>query len=186
MWCLTSMNSSTRSLLSGLEYKMPEIRELYRVLEIEDPGASEHRELDNILQHFDRPVIIVSIGITVACFIIQRRSQRRFDVLKISSSYSYATMGLGALLREILSECRLRDFVPQPILRKIVVIGDIVGDGARGTVWTLVRARRYTNEYMSTLIDIDRDESTLLEDHLIIGDVLREMKVVSEDARDKD
>lgn len=186
MWCLDSMDSSTRSLLSGLEFRMPEIRELYKILEIEDPGASEHRELDNILQYFHRPVVIATIGLTVSCFIVQRRSKRRFDVLKIGSSYSYATMGLGALLNEMLAECRLRDFVPQPILRKIVVIDDIVGSGARGVVWTLVRGRLYTSEYMSTLIDIDRDGSTLLEDHLIIGDVLREMEVVSEDVRDKD
>lgn len=173
------MNSATRSLLAGLEYNIPDIRGLYRILSIEDPGTGQHQELSNILQYFTKPSAVIAIGITTSCFIVQRRSSRKYDVIRLDENYTYSSQNLSDLRYEIVSVNRSKDYIPQPLLKKIVTIKSI-DSNMYGTIWTLVKGSGgYTNQRIEALRLDNIEEDSIVSDYDIVTDILKGMEVVN-------
>lgn len=152
------MDTASRALLESLQYKIPDIRNIYNLIDI-NAGSSRHQEIDSIVSNFTDPSVIIAIGIITSCFIIQRESKSKFHVIDISQEAIYYKCNTGELRSNILDVLRIKDFVPDPILKKIVII-DSYEKKVSGNIYYEIYKNKYTNDSdaVHNFLDFNKDE----------------------------
>lgn len=152
------MDNASRALLESLQYKIPDIRNIYNLIGI-NAGSSRHQEIDSIVSNFTDPSVIIAIGIVTSCFVVQRESKSKFHVIDISQEAIYYKCNTGELRSNILDVLRAKDFVPDPLVKKIVVI-DSYEKNVSGSIYYEIYKNKYTNDsdVVHNFLDFSKDE----------------------------
>lgn len=166
------MNRSSVAILESMLYKIPSLRNLYSLLCLPVVSQSDHTEVNNIVKNFNNPKAVIAIGITTSCFIIEKETKQKFHVIEISNDVFYKKCNGGELKRSILNVIRAKDFIPDPIFKKIAVI-DSFEKGVEGEVYTLFKgSNRYTKESLSLESVSEFSKEELLDGNRILTDFL--------------
>lgn len=168
------MDNASIAILESLQYKIPSIRNVYSLIDI-NVGSSLHKEVDNIVSNFTNPSVIISIGLLTNCYIIQRESKTKIHVICISQETIYFKCNTGELVRNIVGSLKLKDFVPDPIMKKIVFINDY-NKTVTGEVFYEMNKDRYTNNKKAIYEFLDFDKDSLYNSNKIISDYIKEIK----------
>lgn len=139
------MLTSSKSLLESLLYKVPSLLSVYKIIGLDKISSSEHKEYDNILSHFSDPQVIIAIGLTTSCFIIQREKKQAFHVIEIGAETYYTKLSAGKLKKRIMTIAKQKDFVPEPLARKIVLICEYDKKEAQGEIYMAQTITNYVN-----------------------------------------
>lgn len=137
------MLSSSKQLLEGLLYKVPSLLSVYKIIDLNNISSSEHKEYNNILSHFKTPQVIIAVGLTTSCFIIQREKKQTYHVIEIGAEAYYSKFTSGKLKKRIMEIAKQKDFIPEPLTRKIVVIGKYTKKEAFGDIYVAQTSTRY-------------------------------------------
>lgn len=129
------MLSSSKKLLEGLLYKVPKLLSIYKIIDLGSTSSSDHAEYDNILNHFSDPYIIIAVGLTTSCFVIQREAKQAFHVIEIGSEVYYTKLSAGKLKKRIAEVAKQRDFIPEPLTRKLVLVSKYDKKQAEGEIY---------------------------------------------------
>lgn len=134
----SGFNNASKTILEALLYKFPDIKNIYNMLDIGTISSSEHPEINNIASNFTSPTILISIGILANCYIIQRQSKTKFHYIEISSEVTYNFSNKGKLIDDICNNINIKDFVPEPLSKKIVFITNYEDD-IQGIIYTKIK-----------------------------------------------
>lgn len=129
------MLPSSKKLLEGLLYVNPSLLSIYKLIDLNRVSSVEHKEYNNILSHFTNPQVLIAIGITSSCFIIQREKKQTYHVIEIGAETSYAKTSSGKLKQRIMEIVKQKDFVPQPMAKKLVFVGEYNKKEAEGEIY---------------------------------------------------
>lgn len=165
------MDNASKALLESLQYRIPDIRSIYNLISI-NSGSSRHQEIDNIVSNFTDPSIIIAIGLITSCFIIQRESKSKFHVIDISQEAIYYKCNTGELRSNIVNVLRAKDFVPDPLVKKIVLV-DSYNKNVTGSIYYEIYNNKYTDDSNAVRNFLDFSKSDLKSSFDIVNDYLK-------------
>lgn len=139
------MLPSSKNLLEGLLYKVPKLLSIYKIIDLGGISSSEHKEYKNILSHFHDPQVIIAIGLTTSCFIIQREKKQAFHIIEIGAETYYAKLSAGKLKKRIAAIAKQRDFIPEPLSRKLVLVSEYTKKDAHGEIYMAQTSTQYVH-----------------------------------------
>lgn len=171
------MNKASKNLLESFLFKHNEVRSLYDVLELPILSSSEHKEHTNIVSNFDDSYkCVIAIGITVSCFIIKREGNK-YHCIEISQEVFYSKYPSAAKLRDnIVKVLKQKDYVPEPIFKKVILVDSLEDRALSGKIFTEVFKNKYTDKPV-TLCCVDVfNKDSLLNASKIINEYLRSME----------
>lgn len=141
------MNNASVAYLEAFASKFHELHTLYELLGIEGISRVAHPELSAELDKFPSyEKVIIAIGLTVNCYLIHRERKAVFHVLEIGSEVCTKKYNLGETLRAPLGVIRLKDFTPEPLVKKIALIDKIDGNGVYGEIFYEIFPGRFSPE----------------------------------------
>lgn len=120
----------TLDVIEALVWKKPSLRKVFIALDIINETRlitpKEHKEFSNLLVDFKNPIIIDVVGLTECIAIIEpKRINRTFPTIIIEGYHckisSFSKTALISLLRSSINN---KDFLPPPLIRKIIYIND--------------------------------------------------------------
>lgn len=132
-----------------------------RVINEERPwSAKENPELRNHLSHFERPGIIVAIGLIISVYVITRSNQngRLYDVVLIEGDNTYINqMGKSKIVLDINRSLNTKDFMPQGNMKQIIWIPHKDRDAHETTPeeieYSIIDSLRNINHVKESVID---------------------------------
>ena len=142
----------TQLLIEALTFKYPEIRKPLLCLNI----LSEKRnfsptyrpEFDNILNNFNEIKIVSVIGIIQVTAIIGLRSPiKKYPIILIKGNNSeYHKMTKTMISSLLIKFCSIKDFLPQPFVKKIIYIENFNDNKCEGLVFSEFLKNKWTLE----------------------------------------
>lgn len=168
------MDNASRALLESLQYRIQDIRNIYNLIGI-NAGSSRHQEIDSIISNFTDPSVIIAIGIITSCFVIQRESKSKFHVIDISQEAIYYKCNTGELRSNILNILRAKDFVPDPLVKKIVIINSYEKN-VSGNIYYEIYKNKYTNDSYAVHNFLDFSKDELKNSFEIVNNYLKGIK----------
>lgn len=130
------MNNSSKSILEAMLYRVPNLRFIYHLLDLEAISSSEHPEMRNITSHFKHPSIILAIGVITHCLIIERTAKNMYHVVDIGNEVIYYKCGRGEIFNICDETIKLKAFMPEPLSKKIVLITEYDSKEYEGIIYT--------------------------------------------------
>lgn len=136
----------TKLVMEALLYKDPNLHKVLNVLNVISPerpiSAVERREYDNVLSSFSTGNLkfITTIGLVETIFVInttEKLPRKRFPVMIIRGDIVEITkLSPGSLVKEITKSINQKDFLPLPVVNKIIYIEKYNGDKPIGVVFS--------------------------------------------------
>lgn len=118
----------TFEILESFVFHHGEYREIFAALNISSVerkiGTVDRPEFKNILKDFDQPKIISILGLKQLTLLVEpKKINRKFPTLMIDG-YNTDRMDMSktGLLRHMRSFINIVDFIPPPLIRKIIYI----------------------------------------------------------------
>lgn len=130
------MDVSSKSLLESMLYRIPNLRFIYDLLDLETISSTHHIEQTNIVSHFENPKIIIVIGVVTHCLIIERSKKNTYHVVDICNEAIYMKCGRGEIYDICYDTLRMRAFMPEPLSKKIVFIDEYSSRNFGGILFT--------------------------------------------------
>lgn len=140
------MFESSIKILEGLLYTVPNLLSVYKLIDLPSISSVKHPEYNNIYNHFENPTIIISIGLTTVCFVIQREKKQTFHVIEIGSEVIYYKTTSGKLNKEIINILKQKDYMPQPLTKKLVLVDEYSNSKIAGRIYRELLPNKYINE----------------------------------------
>lgn len=169
------MERSSLNILEALQSKNYDYRNIYNLLEIYNIGSVPHPELENIVTRFTDPKIIIAIGLITSCFIIQYESKTKVDVIEISLDVKYYKCSSGQLRNKILDVVKLKDFIPDPLVKKIVLINSF-SKIVSGEIFYEVSKNKYTDNGDVIYNFLDFDKKKFINGWQVVDGFLKEIR----------
>lgn len=138
------MEQNSLNILSGLQSRIPSIRNVYNLLKLDTVSSASHNEL-SFLKEFNNPSIIIIIGLCTTCYIIERKSKSKFHVIEIAQEVTYYSTTLGKLFDDMKEKLKAKDFIPSPLVEKIAVVNSYKRK-VDATLWYRVKNTLYTQD----------------------------------------
>lgn len=135
------LNSASKNLLETLLFKIPNILYIYKLLELPVLSSSEHKECVTIIDNFKNPKVIICNGLTVSCFIIERIAKNKYFYLTIEQEVFFQKGNIGDIWKRMDNLLKEKDFIPQPLSKKITLIEQYSKDGVFGKFYTSVNGK---------------------------------------------
>lgn len=125
---------NTLKIVESLIYKNPNIRKALMALNIINRdriiSPNNHLEFNNILKNFNNPKIISCVGIIQLTIIIESKKINRTYPTIFINGYNSEIKNVGKtyLIKELNRFMNVKDFLPQPLIRKIIYINNFSND----------------------------------------------------------
>ena len=172
------MERSSKDLLESLLFKIPNIRCIYDMLELGTITSSEHPEYNNIINNFEKPNVILCIGVLTTCIIVQRTRKNEFRCLVIGRDVYYTKCKKSDLYNLIDDAMLIRDFIPQPLNKKLAFINDYNKSEIHGNVYTEMKTKLYVDRIVSNIVEsVNIDDSELLDYYEIVKSEINNIEV---------
>lgn len=141
------MNAASVAYLEAFSSKFHELHKLYELLEIKGISRVAHPELSIELDKFPSyEAAIITIGLTVNCFLIHRARKSVFHVFEIDSEACVKQHTVGSLLKATQNAIKLKDYIPEPLVKKIALIDKINNEGVYGEIFYEVFPGRFSKD----------------------------------------
>lgn len=137
----------TKWIMEALMHKDPNLHKVLNVLNVIAPGrlmsSVERREYDNILKPFCNGNLkfLCVIGMMETIFIIgdskSFRSTIKFNLMIVRGNVTEITeLSAGTLVSEAAQALNHKDFLPSPVVSKIIFVDDYSGSNPKGLIFS--------------------------------------------------
>lgn len=145
------MNTASTTLLESFAFKFPKSREIFSDLGINGVVPIQHSEHAQIMSNFSSPTFIVAIGMCAELTIVQRESKLKYNCLDVGSEVMYYQTTKGKLSDKIVDSLFVKDFIPNPLVRKVAFLKLPQYDGR---AYTCVSGKKFAPQLFDNIADI--------------------------------
>lgn len=141
---------NTLELVEALLYKIPDIRNAFMSLNVMNLerkiSASEHPEFRNIIKPFTKPKIISVVGLTQITLLVEPTDSYRVHPTIVINGHRSDILELSKtrMVDMLHRHLKLRDYLPEPFVKKIIYIDQYGSNGLKGVVFSEFGLNRWT------------------------------------------
>lgn len=162
----------TIEILETLVFKIPKLRKVFIELDVINQSRNispkDRKEFKNLLKDFNNPKIIDVIGLTEVIMIIEPiKIGKQYPVI-IFEGYQCKIIKLSksSIISYLRSSISIKDFLPDPLVRKIVYISDYEKD-VNGLIFSEYQKGFWTIDKNPLSLNVDTSQKCSIYNILI-------------------
>ena len=132
------MRENSKNILESLMVKIPEMRNIYSLLDLPVLSSSQHLENNSIVNYFSKPSVVICNGLIVSCLIIEKKAKNKFYCIEIKQEVTFCKCNKGDIKQKVINVLKEKDFIPSPLFKRLLLVDDYSSKEVTGEFYTSV------------------------------------------------